>query len=55
MLLPYHRALGSLFSSENCVGVMSKSGCQFTVLYYKDVEYLKYVQSSMENQEEEKK
>lgn len=36
--LPYHRALGSLFSSENCVGVMSKSGCQLTVLYYKDVE-----------------
>lgn len=38
MLLPYHRALGSLFSSENCVGAMSKSGCQFTVLHYKDVE-----------------
>lgn len=36
--LPYHRALGSLFSSENCVGVMSKSGCQLTVLYYKDME-----------------
>lgn len=36
--LSYHRALGSLFNSENCVGVISKAGCQFTVLYYKDVE-----------------